>query len=42
MTEMNGKVMAEVGSGRGGGITHLAKVLKPKEALGIDLCGANI
>ena len=39
---MNGKTMVEVGSGRGGGLIHLNKVLKPKEAFGVDLCGANI
>ena len=42
MSDMKNKTMAEVGSGRGGGISHLTTVLKPTKAYGIDLSPKNV
>ena len=42
INNLNVKRIAEVGSGRGGGISHITKILKPMEAIGIDLCPENI
>lgn len=36
-TELQGKDVLEVGSGRGGGAKHVAKTLKPSSYIGLDL-----
>lgn len=37
ITEIEGKDIVEVGSGRGGGLAYITKRFKPSKALGIDL-----
>ena len=37
MTEIEGKDIVEVGSGRGGGLAYITKRFNPSTALGIDL-----
>ena len=36
-TDIDGKTMLEVGSGRGGGASYIARYLKPKEIIGMDI-----
>lgn len=37
MVDIKGKIIVEVGSGRGGGIAYITKTFQPASALGIDL-----
>lgn len=36
-TDLEGKTVLEVGSGRGGGASYIARYLKPKEIIGMDI-----
>jgi hypothetical protein len=41
-TDLNGKTLVDVSSGRGGGLNYLVNELKPQQAYGIDVCPHNI
>ncbi len=36
-TDLSGKILLEVGAGRGGGLAHLKEALAPRAAIGLDL-----
>lgn len=42
LESLGGQVLLETGCGRGGGLNYLSQVLRPRQAIGIDLSAANI
>ena len=36
ITDMSGKTLVEVGSGRGGGLSFLTRTLEPEKSIGVD------